>query len=94
MSDPIEHLPNLLIVDDSRENLALLATITKRIRVNLIESLSGGEALEKTQGVQLALAIIDVQMPGMNGYELAMKLNDERSGDKVPGNFSYRELYR
>ena len=84
MSDPIEHLPNLLIVDDSRENLALLATITKRIRVNLIESLSGGEALEKTQGVQLALAIIDVQMPGMNGYELAMKLNDERSGDKVP----------
>jgi PAS domain S-box-containing protein len=32
----------------------------------------------------LALAILDVRMPGMNGYELAVKLNDARIIDKVP----------
>jgi len=81
---PIDHLPNLLIVDDNIEQLILLREFTKTIEVNLIQALSGSEALEKIHGLELVLAIIDVQMPGMNGYELAYKLNEERSGDKVP----------
>ena len=77
-------LPNLLIVDDVAANIALLSAITKKINVNLIQALSGAEALEKTRGIELSLAIIDVHMPGMNGYELAVKLNKERLHDKVP----------
>ena len=77
-------LPNLLIVDDSKLNLTILETIIKKLEVNLIQALSGSEALEKTRGMDLALAIVDVQMPGMNGYEMALKMNEERSGDKVP----------
>jgi PAS domain S-box-containing protein len=81
----MKHLPNLLIVDDSDDNLFLLTTvITQKIKVNLIKALSGTEALEKTEGIKLALALIDVQMPGMNGYDLAIKLNESRSNDKVP----------
>ncbi|MEI6173514.1 MAG: PAS domain S-box protein [Bacteroidota bacterium] len=76
--------PNLLIVDDSEENLLFLEAIIKRIKVNLIQALSGQEALDKTDGVELALAIIDVNMPEMNGYELAVKLNNARPGGKVP----------
>jgi len=81
---PMKHLPNLLIVDDTKENLLFLEAVIKKIKVNLIQALSGSEALEKTRGIELALAIIDVQMPGMNGYELAVKMNEERSGNKVP----------
>ena len=77
-------LPNLLIVDDSEENLAFLESITRKTKVNLVPALSGAEALEVTSGMELALAIIDVRMPGMNGYELAIKLNETRSDDKVP----------
>lgn len=77
-------LPNILIVDDNKENLELLKAIFKKININLIQALSGSEALEKTQGNELALAIIDVRMPKMNGFELALKLNEERSVDKVP----------
>ncbi len=81
----MKHLPNLLIVDDSEENLFVLrAIIAQKIKVDLIQALSGDEAMEKTKGIKLALAIIDVQMPGMNGYELAMRMNEERSDDKVP----------
>ena len=74
----------MLIVDDSEENLLLLEKVIKKVNVNLIKALCGQEALEKTQGLDLLLAIIDVRMPGMNGYELALKLNEERSGAKIP----------
>ena len=77
-------LPNILIVDDTLENLIYLEAIIEQMEANLIKALSGYEALEKTLGIELALAIIDVRMPGMNGYELAVKLNEERSEFKVP----------
>lgn len=89
----MEQLPSLLIVDDIKTNLFLLEAITKNIKVNLIKALSGKEALEKTHGVELALAIIDVRMPEMNGYELAMYLNKERLGDKVPVIFLTAEYF-
>jgi PAS domain S-box-containing protein len=79
----LDQLPNLLIVDDFKENLFLLETLLKKFNVNLIIANSGTEALEKTGGIELALAIIDVRMPVMNGYELAMKMN-EHSNEKVP----------
>ena len=77
-------LPNVLIVDDLDVNLKLLEEICKNIRVNLIRALSGTEALEKTKEMELALAILDVRMPGMSGYELALKLNEKKSDIKVP----------
>jgi len=95
---PLESLPNVLIVDDSKINLVLLESIIKKIKVNLIQAVSGYEALEKTRGIELALAIIDVRMPGMNGYQLASKINEENPGAKVPiifitaSNFSEIEI--
>ena len=80
----MKNLPNLLVVDDAEENLLLFKNIINTTDVKLINALSGAEALEKIKGIELALAIIDVQMPGMNGYELALKINEDRSGDKVP----------
>lgn len=77
-------LPNVLIVDDNEVNLSYLEALTKKIKINLIQALSGHEALEKCRDIDLALAIIDVQMPKMNGYELAKILNKERLADKVP----------
>lgn len=76
--------PNLLIVDDVKINLSLLEAMVKKTDVNLIKASSGFEALEKADGLDLALAIIDVRMPGMGGYELAVRLNEKRIGDKVP----------
>jgi len=80
----MNHLPNLLIVDDIVANLALLEAVARNMQVNLIQAHSGFEALDKTRGIELALAIIDVRMPGMDGYELARRMNEERLGDTVP----------
>ncbi|MDO8952493.1 MAG: response regulator, partial [Draconibacterium sp.] len=80
----MKNLPNLLIVDDNKVNLALLEAIVRRTNVTLIKAFSGAVALEKVRGIELALAIIDVRMPVMDGFELAKKLNQERLADKVP----------
>lgn len=77
-------LPNILVVDDSLDNLFLIESILSDIKVNLIQALSGSEALKKTHGISLALAIIDVRMPEMSGQELALKMIEERFGEKVP----------
>ena len=77
-------LPNLLIVDDNIVNLAYLEIILKKLKVNLIKAESGFEAMEIIRDVELALAILDVQMPGMSGFELALKINEEKQGNKVP----------
>jgi signal transduction histidine kinase len=80
----MNQLPNLLIVDDMEDNLALLEAVTRKLKINLIKANSGKSALEITRGIDLALAIIDVRMPEMDGFELAIKLNEDRFDAKVP----------
>jgi len=82
----MSNLPNLLIVDDSSDNLDLLDAIIlhKKISVNVVRASSGQAAIEKSLKTEFALAILDVEMPGMNGYELALKINQSRINDKVP----------
>jgi len=77
-------LPNLLIVDDNELNISYLEALIKPLKVNLIKATSGAVALEITKGINLALAILDVRMPEMNGYQLATKINKDRIDDKVP----------
>jgi len=76
--------PNLLIVDDLEMNLFLLEKILQATDINLIKASSGFEAIEKARGHDFALAIVDVFMPEMNGFDLALKLNEGRSDDKIP----------
>lgn len=71
----MKDLPNILIVDDIPSNLTYLKIIMKGVEANMIEAESGNDALAKIKGKELALAILDVQMPEMNGYELAGEIN-------------------
>ncbi len=77
-------LPNLLIVDDTKENLILYKHLLKGIKAHTISTNSGLEAIEKTQNVDLSLALIDVKMPLMNGYELAAIINTDKTKRKTP----------
>lgn len=80
----MKELPNILLVDDISSNLIYLRLVLKGIDANLIEAESGMEALQKTEGMTLSLAILDVQMAGMNGYELAIEINRNRVTNCVP----------
>ena len=80
----VNYQPTILLVDDNKGNLDLLTFVLDEVDANLICAISGSEALSKTNGIELALAIVDVCMPEMTGYEMAVKLNEERRENKVP----------
>jgi two-component system, sensor histidine kinase len=61
--------PKILIVDDREENLVSLEMLLGDFDVTFVRANSGMEALRVTQKEDFALAILDVQMPGMDGYE-------------------------
>jgi CheY-like chemotaxis protein len=66
MTDP-NTLPTILIVDDIESNVQLIVYAIRGLEVNIITANSGSEALQKTNGRDLALALIDMEMPHMGG---------------------------
>lgn len=77
-------IPRILIVDDSESDLAYLEFVLSGVEASLIKTSSGEEALEATENLDLSLAILDIHMPSMDGYELAVRLNHLRKDQKVP----------
>ena len=69
----MEHTPiiKFLLVDDTEANLLALEQLLKRPGLELLKARSGPEALELLLAHEVGLALLDVQMPGMDGFELA-----------------------
>jgi signal transduction histidine kinase/FixJ family two-component response regulator len=79
---PNATVANILLVDDRRENLLSLKAILERPEYRLMTATNGEEALSVALRETFAVALIDVAMPGMNGFEVAVHLKDlERSRD-------------
>ncbi len=74
----------ILIVDDKRENLVALRSVLRDLDAEVIEALSGNDALAATFDHNFALAILDVMMPGMNGFELAEHLRSDDATRLLP----------
>ena len=62
---------NILIVDDQKANLVALEATLAGLDVNVIAATSGPEALSILLKQNMALVLLDVQMPGMDGFEVA-----------------------
>ena len=67
----MQYTQKILIVDDKPENLYALKNVLSPLDVELVEASNGNDALIATLNHSFCLAILDVQMPGMDGYELA-----------------------
>lgn len=74
----------ILIVDDVKDNLFALNALLKRDDVNISQALSGNEALELMLKHDFCLALLDVQMHGINGYELAEFMRGTRKTKNIP----------
>ncbi|MEP7263597.1 MAG: hybrid sensor histidine kinase/response regulator [Bacteroidota bacterium] len=75
----------ILIVDDRPENLYSLETmLSDDGRIEILKALSGQEALKIAYQEDLSLIMLDVQMPEMDGFEVAHMLKSTKRTRKVP----------
>ncbi|MBB6108895.1 PAS domain S-box-containing protein [Mucilaginibacter lappiensis] len=65
---------NILIVDDREENIVALEALLKRDDIRIFSTTSPNEALKIAWDTHIAIALIDVQMPEMDGFELVEML--------------------
>ncbi|MFZ6183160.1 response regulator [Nannocystis pusilla] len=75
---------NFLLVDDTEQNLIALEALLRRDGLNILTARSGFEALELLLVHDVALAFLDVQMPGMDGFELAELMRGTERTKNVP----------
>lgn len=73
-----------LIVDDLEENLLALSALLENLDVELLQARSGADALELLLVHDVALALLDVQMPQMDGFELAELMRGSERTRHVP----------
>lgn len=80
MTTPVK----FLLVDDLPENLLSLEALLNRDDRILLKARSGDEALELLLHHDVALALLDVQMPGLNGFELAELMRGNERTRRIP----------
>lgn len=74
----------ILIVDDRKENLLTLESLLDSPELELVCAESGNEALAKILDYEFALILMDVRMPGMDGYETAELMRGSTRSKSIP----------
>jgi len=77
-------LPNILIVDDRDENLIALEALLEDFQSEVIRANSGNDALAELLETEVALVLLDVQMPGMDGFEVAEIMRSNERTRHIP----------
>lgn len=76
--------PAILVVDDREENLFAMRKLLTKLDAEIITASSGGDALALSLRHNFALILLDVQMPTMNGFEVAECLRENEETAHVP----------
>jgi two-component system, sensor histidine kinase and response regulator len=84
MSEPASDAVNVLVVDDVPQNIAAVEVALARPGLRLLTASCGTDALEILLTHEVALALIDVRMPGMDGFELAELMRGVERSRSVP----------
>jgi len=81
---PTEPPVNILLVDDHPENLLALEAMLEPLGQNLVMAASGAEALKCLLRLDFAVILLDVQMPGMDGFETAELIRGRELSKHTP----------
>jgi phosphoserine phosphatase RsbU/P len=77
-------LVKVLLVDDQPENLLALEAVLKTAEVSVVKARSGLEALRSLLNEDFALILMDVRMPGMDGFETAALIRQRKRSQHTP----------
>lgn len=76
--------PKILVVDDNINNIYVVEELLSDLDVEIVRALSGLEAIEKTFQHEFALVLMDVQMPGMDGFETVEHIRRDPRHELLP----------
>jgi adenylate cyclase len=76
--------PVILVVDDRPQNIELLEEHLAPQGYEIVKAANGEEALEQFSSHQIDLILLDVMMPGMNGYEVCRKVKRDSNNTFLP----------
>jgi len=82
--DNQEKKATILVVEDDTDSLAALCAILESLGYNPLAFSSGREALEGIVGQEIDLALLDIMMPEMNGYQFLEKMKEIEEFKDLP----------
>ncbi len=79
-------MPKILAIDDKQDNLITLSAILKNLipECNVITAQSGSEGLKKAKIHSPDTILLDIKMPGMDGYEVCKRLKEDENTQPIP----------
>jgi len=69
--------PNILVIEDNDQNLYLVTFMLESKGFNVIQAKDGPAGIELAKTFQPALILLDIQLPGMDGYQVARQLSSD-----------------
>lgn len=91
MENTHHKLSTILLVDDRPENILVLEELLEQDERRFLKASSGNEALKIALANEIDLIILDVQMPGMDGFEIAKILKSTKRTKDIPIIFATAE---
>ena len=79
-------MPKILAIDDKKDNLITVSALLKSLipDCNVITAQSGPEGIEKAKAEMPDTILLDIKMPGMDGYDVCNRLKDDESTRHIP----------
>ena len=74
----------ILVVDDEERNIRLLSHLCQNLGYSILTAGSGSEAIEKTAAEMPDLILMDVMMPGMDGFEATERIKKDDKSRQIP----------
>jgi len=79
-----QRMARILCVDDEPLNLSLLEAILSPRGYDVVSVVNGAEALEKIAAEQIDICLLDVKMPGMDGFEVCRRIKSDEDHVNIP----------
>jgi len=80
----LEPKPRLLIIDDQPDSVALLLSYLENSALDILVALDGPDGLNKAISGKPELILLDISMPGMDGFDVCAKLKEDPRTERIP----------
>ncbi|NCJ08245.1 response regulator [Synechococcales cyanobacterium C] len=77
-------MAKVLVVDDSMTQRQILSTMLEKMGLTVLIATDGVDALDKVQGSEPDMVMLDIVMPRMNGYEVCRKIKSDPRTQHIP----------